>query len=438
MVRLIALLALIAGSVAFIVSLFDFKRERPAEVDSTVGGSSAQVPVPIAQPLGAHIMPPSESPAPRVPQTGPPVTEEEAQAFAESLQDGIAARASDRIRELLKVRDWDIRTISDLDFSEIELQLWFKRSDGSSRDFDPLKGVLKALDSGGTLKLLRVRDRDERKSLLFRLFYDDGSANYFEITLARFPDGSIGMEDTYNYSTGEMVSQTFRRLLISSEAAKRGKRVSDDDKLLFDNLETVFQMARESNRGRFAEAIEEFHKLPQRLQDNKSILLMNLRNCTQLGEGGSQAYDKGVERFRQLFPKDVCVDFISVDYLAGKKRFDEALAAIDRFEKEIGGDANMSVWRAKVLLDAEHFDEARKHIDMALKAESTLEEAYWTAIDISLAEKKFAETLTWLKKTVQNLKIEIEPLEEEEVYADFVKSPQYREWQEWYRMHKMK
>jgi tetratricopeptide (TPR) repeat protein len=373
--------------------------------------------------------PQPESPAPVVVEVGPPVTDEEAQAFATALERATDARDGNSVQELLKIRQWEKRTISDLGLSEADVTI---------RHSNPLQSIFKVLDSGGSLKLLRTRSRDNRKSVLFRLLHDDGAVSYFEFTLARFSDAAIGMEDAYNYFTGEMISQTVRRLMIPLERARSSKQVEGFDQVLVDNLPTIRQMFRATTAGLFEQVVTDYGRLPKSLQENKSVFLMYLRATCELGDAGEEPYFKGVEHFRQIYPNDSCVDFISINYLADKKRFDEALKAIDRFEKEIGKDAYLSVCRAKVFLEARRFDDARKLIDIALAQESTLGEAFWTAIDISLVEKKFADTLKWLKKAVQELKIDYDKIEENGVYADFVKSPQYREWQEWYRTRKKK
>lgn len=381
---------------------------------------------------------PADSPAPNVPLVGAPITDEEARNFAESLERAVVERDGKSISDLLRNVEFSKRMISDLGLPEEDMRIMMRDVEVIAKSDNPLRSVCKVLDDGGSFKLLRVRTIGERKTALFRLIIDDAAFNYIEVHLARFPDGAVGMEDFYNFFTGEMLSQTVRRIMIPIERARFVRPVSEMDRLLIDNLPTVRQMIKALSARSFDECIKDYSALPQALRENKSLFLMYLRATAELGDDGRDAWLKGVERIRQVYPEDRSIDLLSIDYFVSKKQFDEALKSVARVEKAVGGDARLVVKRAEIQRLAGRYMESLGLIREAIQQEPTLEEAYWSAIDLSLAEKKNADTLSWLKQIVLTFDNEVEDLEKNEQYADFVKSPQYREWQGWYRANKKK
>ena len=55
------------------------------------------------------------------------------------------------------------------------------------------------------------------------------------------------------------------------------------------------------------------------------------------------------------------------------------------------------------------------------------------ACTLSLREKKHADTLEWLKKVVDQCQEPVADLSTVPEYVDFIRSPQYRTWEAWYR-----
>ncbi len=318
------------------------------------------------------------------------------------------------------------------------MRIMKKAAELASKDFNPFKNIFNVVDQGGSFKLLRIRTVADRKSALFRVTTGDGSFNYVEVTLARFSDGRVGLNDCYNYFAGEMISQTFRRIMIPLEQARSSNPVAGFNQVLVANLPTASEMVQAFGARRFRESVSKYEMLPQPLRDNKTFFLIYLSAIAELNDQNSEDWFKGVERFRELYPDDASLDLHSIDYYTSRKMFDQALKSVDCLEKSVGGDALLIAKRADILRKAGRYEESRKQVEAAMKSEPELVDAYWSAIELSLAEKKFAETLNWLKAVVTTCKVEIEDLEENEVYADFVKSPQYREWREWYQTQKTK
>jgi tetratricopeptide (TPR) repeat protein len=159
---------------------------------------------------------------------------------------------------------------------------------------------------------------------------------------------------------------------------------------------------------------------------------MYLMATMNLGADAEADYLAGLETFRQLYPNDPAIDFISIDYFLLKKRYDEVHKSIDRLDKAVGGDPYLNVLRGSTSMEAGQFEEASRAMEKAIKDEPDMSKAYWARIGLSLQEKKHDDTLKWLQAIVEKCQVAITNLNEVPEYAEFVKSPQHGEWQKWY------
>jgi tetratricopeptide (TPR) repeat protein len=265
------------------------------------------------------------------------------------------------------------------------------------------------------------------------------ASNYHDFVIARYPDGTIAVEDVYLFSGGEMLSQTARRLWIPFIAQTLGgKGLTDEDREFINSRDTLHAIDVAFEQRQSANVVAGYRQLPKRLRENKTIILTIIM---ALGRGGEQArsdFLEMTELFRRLFPNDACADFMSFDAYVFKKDYEAALKAVEHIDASLGGDTYQRTLRANVLIELKRYEEARKQLDAVLEEEPALENAYWARIQLSLTEKKHAETLNWLKRWVEVCHTDVADLENLPAYADFRKSPQYGEWKKWYAEYKKK
>lgn len=385
-------------------------------------------------------LPAPDTAAPEVKSVGPPATEEEARQFGMVVEKSLRARDAAKLEEILRTKDLVNRLGDDLGLSETE-RLKLARGAERSQQQDSLGiQIIQKTENGGSLKMLRVHSVNDKKRVLFRILKADGAVDYFDFVVVRHSDGLIGMEDVYMYQSGEMFTQTIRRLLIPIIAQTRDRKNlmrADEDYLK--SVPLIKEMVSALKKGQFADAIKNFEELPRSVQDNKTILMYYVLANAQIVEAGDAAYLRAMERFRGLYPNDSSAYFVSIDYYRLRGEYDNALKTIDRIDKEIGGDPYLEVWRGNILMEATRYDEARQRFEAAWNAEPTLGIACSLRTKLALVEKNHVDTLKWLKKTAEIYSDDdLGDLEGSQKYADFVKSPQYREWQEWYRAHQKK
>jgi tetratricopeptide (TPR) repeat protein len=276
-----------------------------------------------------------------------------------------------------------------------------------------------------SLAFLRYRAEGGSPRILFRAWGERG-ANFLEIVLAPAGDSVRGV-DIFSYLSGEPLSETCRRLFLGSLAGEPGfvgKLLKKENEYLkaLPKIKEAVLLVREA---KYAEALREISTLPEAMKVEKCILVLRLQAASNVGTAEATA---ALKDFRKAFPDDPALDFLSIDPLFMARRFDEVRESLDRLDRRLGGDAYIEFLRANSYLAEERFDLARSRAVAAIGMEKTLAGPYWTLVNISLKEKKYADTVKWLERVESDLKQEIGDLTQAEEYAGFVRSPEYEDW----------
>jgi tetratricopeptide (TPR) repeat protein len=287
--------------------------------------------------------------------------------------------------------------------------------------------VAKAIAAGGRYAFLRVRALGGRPSVLFRLITDQG-VNYHEYVLERSQAGGVKVVDVYVYATGELMSQTLRRTVkqaVAFEEHGLSRRLAAWEGDLAKGLQDVPRMQELFGAGRYAEALAMYRALPRTLQQDKSYMILLVLCAGQVSE---EEYKDAVAEFRKLFPDDPALALISVDGLVMRGEYAEALAAVDRLDRIVGGDPYLDVVRSDICLGMGVPEKASAFARRAIRREPLLEEAHWAVVSVELERGDFAGVARALTEMEENLGFRVEGLEEDEAFAEFVSSQEYRDW----------
>jgi hypothetical protein len=394
----------------------------PAVILSGCGRTDLDVAGTTAKPAPVE----SSGAAPAVAETAasPPVTDEECRAFALAVENAVQGGDVAAFNALI---DWDAALET--------ATAGIKAPEGSRKGFiQGVKGsmqkeqglvpqIVATVKGGGSYKFLHVR--------VFRLVMPDSDGvNYHDFVLARGPDGKVRAADVYIFLSGELISQTMRRMYIPA-AAQDSQGLLDKllgtEQLFMKNFPRFQQMTTEVRNGRPAEALKVFQEFPPELKKDKNILMVRLQAAQAVNDA---EYSRALEDLRAAHPDDACIDMISIDYYLLKKDYPRALACIDRLDKAVGGDPYVNVMRSGLHTDEQRYDLARRDAQAAIAADPTLQDAYWNLMTISLQEHNFADTVTQLNQLEERFHIPFGDMTELPVFAEFVKSPEYRAWKE--------
>jgi hypothetical protein len=182
------------------------------------------------------------------------------------------------------------------------------------------------------------------------------------------------------------------------------------------------------NLGKMQEALTIIKGMQPETQKQKMVLLNRVRAAQSSDE---KEYTAVLEDFRNLFPKDPCLDLLLIDYYTLKKDFPQAIESIDRLDKSVGVDPYLNVIRAGISEASGDLTGAARFAARAMDQEPTLLPAYFAAVGISMKAAKYDETLTLLKALDQKFNMQFNDLKTVPEYAGFVKSPQYPQWLEY-------
>jgi predicted Zn-dependent protease len=98
---------------------------------------------------------------------------------------------------------------------------------------------------------------------------------------------------------------------------------------------------------------------------------------------GEAQYQSAIDALRRAYPNDASLDLMLLDGYFMKKRYDEALQAVDRIDRSLGGDPYLDVMRANMLLAKGDVDGAYRFATRAVEREPSLSEAQLVLDDIA-------------------------------------------------------
>jgi tetratricopeptide (TPR) repeat protein len=288
------------------------------------------------------------------------------------------------------------------------------------------KQLVDAQDDESDFHLLRLRMDGGAPHALYRVISKAG-INYLDLELARNAKGEVVIVDIYPHISGELFSETLRRMYLMA-AAEAGHDLMDKlmgkEQEFLKNVPKLQAMQRLTQERKPAEVVKTFRELPPSLRQDKLFLLLRLNAASNLDEA---EYQKAIEDFEKAFPNDPSIALISIDGHMMRKDYDNVLKCIDRLDSRVK-DPYLHYLRGSVMLDKGDGKEARRFFQAAIDAEPTLVAPYWVLIGLSLQDKKYKDTARYLTAIERDAGMELNELTELEQYAGFVKSPEYKAW----------
>ena len=284
--------------------------------------------------------------------------------------------------------------------------------------------IASTVTQGGRFHLMRIREEGGQTRLLYRLLMPTGGLSYFDLLIT--PAGKV--IDAYIFTSGELLSETIRRLYLQTAAeASQGllDKLKGKEQLFLKNLPTLTEMQKANDAKQHSKALELYKSLPEPLRRDRLFLVARLQAAQAVND---DEYLKAIDDLRAAFGNDPASDLMAIDGFFLKKKYDLAIAAINRLNQAVGGDAYLIFMRGSMLAASGKEAEAKAAYLEALKTEPSLVEPYWPLVEMSMNDKKFNETAQWLLAIERETTTRLKDLKDEPTYAAFVKSPHYKKW----------
>lgn len=286
-----------------------------------------------------------------------------------------------------------------------------------------------AVQVDASLRVTQGLEWQGRPACLLRVIWPEGVVAYVIFVLERGSDGRIRAVDYYSLATGELASQTIRRIyLIGVAQANRGllDRLMGKEQALFKHKDDLERMAAASREGRLEEVLAIYDALPEELKNEKSFQLHRYNAAQRIGDEAK--YLEAIQDFARRFPGDPACDFLLLDGYVMMKQPEKSLECVDRLEKVLGGDAYLKVLRGGVLTLLNRPDETIAACRAAIAEEPDLRPAHEALLLATLKNKRFGEVVETLDALESQFDEEIVDLSELDEFADFLASPEGKAW----------
>jgi len=371
----------------------------------------------------------ADSPAARPAQA---VSAEDAQQWATAFQQAVRTQDVDTVNQLL---DWDAliaKTTALENASPKVKQLREAFSRGVKQaSISPETGfahmMSASLEGFGDYRPLHMHRTGDQQRALFRLIVANGTVNYHDFILSRSPSGKVVATDFYVFAIGEYYSQFLRRgflPLLHQSGGDSTAALAGPEKDFVAHAAQIGQMGVDVQKKNWQKVLDAYKRLPPSVQASKFVLPMRLLAAQSLD---MKEYLATIDDLQKYFPNDPMVNMILIDGYTLREQYGKALEACDQLDKAVGGDPYLKSLRAGVLVKQNKLDAARDMAKKAVVEEPTLLRGYLGLIEISLNRHDFVDTLVWIKKA-EGLGIQFGNIPNAPAYADFVKSPQGKEW----------
>lgn len=289
--------------------------------------------------------------------------------------------------------------------------------------------LAKGMETFSSYKLLRIITTNERPQLVFRGLGDEGALNYHILELERARGGRIRVVDMFVMISGEKLSETLRRLYLTSAAeADRSllARLTQGKGDWVTHGKDVQRLARLTSEGDFQGVLKLYDSLPESLRLEKSILVTRLLAASNTDEA---VYLSTIELFEKHFPNDPSLALVSIDGFVLKKQPRKAIASIEKLDRFIGGDAYLLVLLAGQYVELKDPTKARELANQAIDREPSLPNSYDVLLSIAVDKEDFTETARLLSLTEKNLEVDmLEAIQDAEEYKAFLASNVGKNW----------
>lgn len=351
--------------------------------------------------------------------------EDTMQAIVDQINEGSGEAFSDAV-DVDALLD---RVFQDLEISE-KTKAGFSQQIRKSKDQLGNNMVRKVAD-GYYARLLNVDQKNNEAVALVR--YDSGDLRfgYHAYELVKDDAGNIRIVDWLDFLDGFKYSAALRLSVVTFEPTATSVR----------SLVPEFQGSDE-DYAKFAEVISAYRKKDyQKFYNESATLARALRQTrfmhmlTCMVSRMTQDRNLYNEAFRSLasnFNDDPTLAMTLIPYFFSRGDADKALEAQRLLQEGLGvRDGALLALMARTALGLRNADEASILADEAVGVEPTLESAYWAAIDahVILNHHSFAVMTAQSLENQFEKSIERERFEGNSIYADFVKSSYYQQWQ---------
>lgn len=267
-------------------------------------------------------------------------------------------------------------------------------------------------------------DADGDYHLIFRIFDPSKSAiNYLDMTLIEEEDGWY-VGEIYNFISGEGLLQAAKKIYADGLIELLNKEMDSE---YLEGMAKAKTMGEFTNTNKYEKALEVYHSLPKKVQQEKAVQVYYLMATSNTSE---KEHAKAIKNYKKLFPKDPSLDLLLLSSYMRKKQYKKCLAAIDRLDDHVLGDQFLDYFRGNIHVYMKELEEAKSYYKQVL--------SNFTKFELVLAQLIYVHhELGEYQNLLENLDYYIETIGATKPamitymtkhYSEFSKSEEFEAW----------
>lgn len=292
---------------------------------------------------------------------------------------------------------------------------------------DNVMNQIHALD--GRAVFLRVRTLQGMRGPLVR--YDLGGSGYnYVLLIAENREGKgPKIVDMYIATNGQRVSETIgaaTQLMVRPSASLLGKLFGQ--KAVDGDLAQTFKEIGELQRaGRTADAYAKIRSLPPEVRNHRVLMNMSVQLAGLLGE---DVYREELAHLAQYHKDDPSAAFLLIDYYFYQGDTDAAMDVILGLEHAFGADAATAMLKTNVAIEGGELGKAIEYARQGAELEPGNEDSQWTLVTALMLAERYADGIRVFDTLEQvfGYYFDSSSFEGNEIYAGFMRSPEFAAW----------
>ncbi len=290
--------------------------------------------------------------------------------------------------------------------------------------------LTKNLGEQTRLTFVKTRNVNNEHRALIRVNMGDRGMSYIDFILNKDSKGRVRIIDWHDYAQGQLYSTSLRQALVfmlpqdnSLFATILGESWIDND-----SIERFSELAYLAVSHKYKQWLKQYSDLPDRLKYSRIILVTRVLIASAAGD--ESEYHSALKDVCTHVGDDPSLSLMLVDHYLNERNYAGAHRALDRLSEYTGGDAAINLLKANVYLTEKNYRESIKHAQLAIMEDSSLEDAYWTLLAVSVHADHYDIAIDTLRHLERQFGHAFDPDQIAHIkgYEKFARSSVFADW----------
>lgn len=319
-------------------------------------------------------------------------------ALGQQLENSIQESKTDIFMEKFQIgRFCHLATYSE--FEDIQIRE-FKKGfiDGFSKGIKSLpQKIVNTTNNGGFYDFINYYYDLENSTyrMLFRLFSEEEGINYHDFQLV-FVDGEFYIQDIYIYVTGENLSDTANLIYLMSMPKNLFEKIifGNNSKEMKHLLNAVTSQKANKNKT----ALQHLNLIEGNLKHSKIYHVVKILITSVLSDTD---YLEAMQDMLKDYKDDPTSYLLSIDYYVMLEKYDKAIEAIEKLEKDTG-DSFLNYMKGNIAYTNENYKDAISYFEIVIDEYPTYDTPKFSLINSYTIQSNYTKCVSVLDQIIAN------------------------------------